>query len=220
MNHRAIFAGKIALSVLFAFEGFMVAQPAQAAGLTPVQISSVLTLLASFNVDQTTLANVWGSLVGSAGKGSVSFIAGADAGSARIPAGTQVPFTTFMLANNTGSPVSVAGVTVTRVGSGSDSGLSSVELTDGAGTVLDAPQKLDANHQATIGGAFTLAPGEVKMLTVAATIAAKNKAKNNQKIGFDIVAINAAAALNGSLPIKGPEHKVDTGLAPGSAPQY
>ncbi len=200
------------LCALFVASAFAIASPAQAA-LTPVQVGAVISLLVSFDVDQATIANVWSSLAGTVSKGSISFLATTPATTVRIAAGSkQVSFTSFLIANNTANPVTVAGVTVVRSGTGGDNNLGDVVLLDANNSAVGEPATLDANHQATLGGAFVLKAGEVKALTVAADIAPKGKARTGQTVGLDVVAINVVAALQGSLPISGASYTVDTKL--------
>jgi hypothetical protein len=200
-------------SLLVAVSLFSLAAPAQAA-LTPAQVSSVILLLQSFQVDQATIAQVQAALGASpAPQGSVSFTAGAQPVGGRIAPGTKsIPFTAFTLTNNTDSPVVVQGATVTRTGSGSDSYLSSVELLDSAGNRLGEVSTLDQSHQATVGGSFTLKAGEVKTLAVAGSIASKNSVHSDRTLSLEVVSINALAALYGSLPIKGASYTIDTRL--------
>lgn len=195
----ALFVGGIMCVGLFA-----AAVPAQAAGLTQAQVGAILGLLRSFDVDQPTITNVWGALVASAGKGSVSFLAINPAPGETVTVGSRpLPFVTFMMANNTGGPVTVNGITITRTGTGSDSYLSSVELQDSAGDTLGGEVALDTSHQATVGGTFTLAADEAKTLTVAGTIANKSKVRAGKTLSIEVDAINTTAALYGSLPING-----------------
>ncbi|HVV15267.1 MAG TPA: hypothetical protein VHD55_02635 [Candidatus Paceibacterota bacterium] len=203
---------------MLVFGAFGAATPAHAA-LTSSQVSAILALLVSFNADQATIAKVQASLMGpvtpSAPAGTLSFMAGTQATNARIaPGAKNVPFTTFALTNNTGGAVTVYGITVNRIGSGTDAYLSSVALLDSSGNTVGDSEALDQSHQATLGGTFTLKAGETKTLTVAGSIASKNRVQTGKNLSLEVVSINASASLHGSLPVSGTSYTVDRTLKP------
>lgn len=184
--------------------------PAQAA-LTTAQVEAVLSLLAAFNADSATIANVRASLGGTTApaSGSLWFGAGIQPSATIVERGAEdVPFTTLTLANNTGATATIYTITVQRAGTGSDSSLRAIELKNTAGAILASATSLDSKHQATLTpSTLTIAPGQSITLTLAGDLS--SKARSGKTLGLTVVAINASSPLAGTLPLTGTLQKVD-----------
>ena len=148
----------------------------------------------------------------------LSVSAGAQPANALAPSSAnRVPFTTFMLTNNSGVAQTVTGVTVQRVGPGIDNNFSGIVLLDATNNVqIGTSKTLNSNHQATIGDTFTINPGQSMTLTVAGNIANSSTAQSGQIVALQVVAVNTSAAVSGSLPINGASHTINTTLTLGS----
>jgi hypothetical protein len=59
-----------------------------------------------------------------------------------------------------------------------------------------------------------LAAGESKTVTVAGTLASRNKVQGDKTLSLEVVSINASGALSGSLPITGVTYTTDRTLKP------
>ena len=127
----------------------------------------------------------------------------------------RVPFTKFTLTNNSSSAVTINGVVVERTGLAADTNFDGVVLLDGSGVQLGNSQLLNANHQATVGGSFTLQPGTSMTYTVAGNMADSTTVSAGQVASFAVVGINTTATLTGSLPITGASHTINATLALG-----
>lgn len=147
----------------------------------------------------------------------ITINASAQPANALAPQGaTRVPFTNFTLTNNTGSTVTVNSITVQRVGLGIDSNFSGIVLIDSVNNLqIGTAKTLNSNHQANIGDAFTLNPGESKSLTVAGNIGSPASVAG-QIVSLNIVAINSSSPVSGSLPITGASHTINATLTLGS----
>ncbi|MEK7120546.1 MAG: peptidoglycan-binding domain-containing protein, partial [Patescibacteria group bacterium] len=124
---------------------------------------------------------------------SLMVAAGTQPAATLAPEGaSNVPFTKFTLTAGTDGAVAVNGVTVQRVGLGSNSVFSGVVLLDDMGNIMDVDKTLNANNQATIGGIFTVPAGTTKTYTVAGNMLAAGELTGyaGQVIGINVVAIN------------------------------
>ncbi len=150
----------------------------------------------------------------------LSISAGAQPANALAPqSAARVPFTTFSITNNSGTVQTVTGVTVERTGLSVDSAFSGIVLIDSTNNVqLGIAKTLNSNHQAVVGDNFTINPGETKMLTVAGNIQTLALASNisGQIVSLKVVAVNTSAPVNGSLPIMGASHTINSTLSLGS----
>lgn len=129
---------------------------------------------------------------------------------------SRIPFTTFTLTNGSNVAVTVNGVTVERTGLAQDAVFSGIVLVDANGIQMDIAKTLNSNHQATIGGSFTLNPGESKTLTVAGNMAASLSSYAGQVASIAVVGVNASVSVSGSLPISGAQHTINASLSLGS----
>ena len=146
----------------------------------------------------------------------ITVTATAQPSNALAPLGSnRLPFTNFMVTNNTAAAVTVNSVTIERTGLGVDANFSGVVLIDSGALQLGTAKTLNSNHQASLDG-FTLNPGETKSLTVAGNISSTATANNGQIVSLKVVAINSSAPVAGSLPIVGASHTINTTLTLGS----
>lgn len=156
-----------------------------------------------------------GTTTGTAGTVSVS--AAAQPANSLAPQGAaRVPFTKFVLTNNSGSVVTVNGVTVERVGLGQDAVFSGIALVDSNNVQIGTSKTLNSNHQATIGDTFTLNPGESKTLTVAGNMNSSLSSYAGQVLGIQVNSVNTTGTVSGSFPIAGAMHTINATLAVGS----
>jgi len=147
----------------------------------------------------------------------LSIMAGSQPANSLAPKGAaRVPFTTFVLTNNSGSVVTVNGVTVERTGLAQDAAFSGVVLIDSNNVQLGTSKTFNSNHQATIGDTFTLNPGETKTLTVAGNMASSLTSYTGQVAGIAVVGINTSVPVSGSLPISGAQQTLNDTLTIGT----
>ena len=130
---------------------------------------------------------------------------------------TRVPFTKFSITNNSGSAQTVNSVTVQRTGLAADTNFTGVVLLDENGTQLGISRVLNSNHQANVGEAVTIQPGQTRTFTVAANMAGSTTVSAGQVAQFSVVAVNTTATVAGSLPIVGASHTINATLAIGTA---
>ncbi|OGC83286.1 hypothetical protein A3D68_01085 [Candidatus Adlerbacteria bacterium RIFCSPHIGHO2_02_FULL_52_17] len=140
-------------------------------------------------------------------------------GNTLAPQNAIIAFTKFTLTNSGTQQITVNGITVEKVGAignivttASDSVFANVMLRDENNTVLGSPTSLNSNHQANLGGTFTIMPGQTKTLVVYGTMAANNSADNGNVVGLSVTAISTTAIVNGSLPINGARDTVNTSI--------
>jgi hypothetical protein len=77
---------------------------------------------------------------------------------------------------------------------------------------------LNSNHQAVVGGTFTVNAGQTRTLTVAAnmdTVANLTDDAGNVAM-FSVVGVNSTGAVSGTLPITGAAHTINAALTIGS----
>ncbi|MDO8561956.1 MAG: peptidoglycan-binding domain-containing protein, partial [bacterium] len=131
---------------------------------------------------------------------------------------SRVPFTTFTLTNNSGAAVTVNGITVQRAGLAVDAVFSGVVLVDEQGLQIDIAKTLNSNHQAIVGGTFTLNAGQTKTFTVAGNMqsAATLASYAGQVVSISVVGVNTSVPVNGSLPITGASQTINSTLTVGS----
>jgi len=130
---------------------------------------------------------------------------------------SRVPFTNFTITNNSGSVVTVNGITVERTGLANDSVFSGLVLVDnGSNTQVGTSKTLNSNHQAVVGDSFTLNPGETKSLTVAGNMNSNLITYAGQVVSVSVVGVSTTATVAGSLPIAGAQHTINDTLSVGS----
>ncbi|MDD5430702.1 MAG: peptidoglycan-binding domain-containing protein, partial [Candidatus Pacebacteria bacterium] len=155
----------------------------------------------------TTTSSSNGTLTVSAGVQPVSSLAPASS--------SNVPFTKVVL-TATGGAVTVNSLTVERQGLAADAVFSSVVLLDENGNQIGLTKTLNANHQASIGEAFTIAAGSSRTLTIAANRAAYNGTYNGMTVSLALVGISATPSITLASNITGATHTVNETLTIGS----
>jgi len=130
---------------------------------------------------------------------------------------SRVPFTSFTLTASNDGDVVVNGVTVERQGLAQDAAFAGVALVDSNGIQLDIAKTFNSNHQATVGGTFTVPRGTSKTFTVVGNMAADTTNYSGQVATLAVVGVNTSAAVNGSLPIIGAGQTINSTLTIGTA---
>lgn len=128
----------------------------------------------------------------------------------------RVPFTKFVVTNNSGVAQTINSVTVERGGLADDAAFSSIVLLDANGIQLGNSRVINSVHQANIGEAVTLNAGESRTFTVAANMGSNLSSYAGQVASFSVVAVNTTATVAGSLPITGAAHTINASLSIGS----
>ena len=132
---------------------------------------------------------------------------------------SRVPFTKFTLTNTSSAPVVVNGVTVQLTGLGVNNVFSGVALVDSNNVQYGIATTLNSNHQAVIGGTFTVNAGETKTFTVTGNMIDQPTmlvSYAGQVIGLSVISINTTATISGSLPIVGAMNVTNGSLIIGS----
>ena len=129
---------------------------------------------------------------------------------------SRVPFTKFTLTNNSSSAVTVNGVTVQLAGLAQNAAFAGVTLVDDNNIQYGIAKTLNSNHQAVVGGTFTLNAGETKTFTVAGNMASSLASYAGQVAAFSVVGINSNGTVSGSLPITGAYQTLNATLSIGS----
>ncbi len=166
----------------------------------------------------TTTTTTGGGTTTTTGAG-ITVTAGSQPANSLAPVNaTRVPFTTFTIANNTSAAVTINGVTVQRTGLANDNAFAGVILIDSNGLQYGNSQTFNSNHQATIGGTFTIPAGASMTYTVAGnmeTVTTNNNAGEVASIA--VVGVNTSVAVSGSLPITGAQQTINESLQIGKA---
>ena len=166
----------------------------------------------------TTTTTTGGGTTTTTGAG-ITVTAGSQPANSLAPVNaTRVPFTTFTIANNTSAAVTINGVTVQRTGLANDNAFAGVILIDSNGLQYGNSQTFNSNHQATIGGTFTIPAGASMTYTVAGnmeTVTTNNNAGEVASIA--VVGVNTSVAVSGSLPITGASQTINASLTIGTA---
>jgi len=130
---------------------------------------------------------------------------------------TRVPFTTFTVTNNSGAAVTINGIVIQRTGLANDNAFAGVVLLDSNGIQLGNSQTFNSNHQATIGGTFTLQAGQSMTYTVAGNMSSNESGNAGQVASISVVGINTSVPVAGTLPITGAQQTVNSTLTIGTA---
>lgn len=128
----------------------------------------------------------------------------------------RVPFTNVTLTAGSDGAVTVNGITVERVGLGSNSNFSGVVLLDENGIQMGTAKTLNSDNQAKVGGTFTIAAGTSMTYTIAGNMVADNSTRAGQVVALSVVAVNTGATVSGSLPVSGAAHTINATLSIGT----
>ncbi len=147
----------------------------------------------------------------------ITVAAAAQPANSLAPKGAQrVPFTTFTITNNTGSAVTINGVTVQRTGLGQDAAFAGIALVDSNGVQVGISKTLNSNHQTTVGDTWTIQAGQTQTLTIAGNMNTDLSSYTGQVVSLTVVGINTSVPVNGSLPITGASQTLNNSLAVGT----
>jgi hypothetical protein len=150
--------------------------------------------------------------------GGVTVTAGSQPANSLAPVNaTRVPFTTFTLTNNSGAAVTVNGITVQRTGLANDNAFAGVILIDSTGLQYGNSQTFNSNHQATIGGTFTLQAGQSMTYTIAGNMETSPNSNAGEVASIALVGVNTSVPVTGSLPITGAQQTINESLTIGKA---
>ncbi len=126
-----------------------------------------------------------------------------------------VPFTRVTLTAGA-TDVTVNSITISRQGPSRDSVFSDAELLDNDGNVMSTAY-FHTDHTATFTDSFTVPAGTSIILTIAGDMAADLSDDNGEAAVLSLDAINASAAVTGTLPIRGTSQTMNSTLAIGTA---
>ncbi len=150
------------------------------------------------------------------GTGALSVSAGVQPANSLAPqSAARVPFTTVVLTAGS-ADVTVNSITVEKAGLGQDAVFSGVVLLRSDGTQIGIAKTLNSNHQAMVGEPFVVKAGTSMTVTVAGNMASSLATYAGQVLGLNVVAVNAAGTVSGSLPISGAMHTINATLTLGS----
>jgi len=148
----------------------------------------------------------------------ISVTAGAQPANSLAPTNaTRVPFTTFTLTNNSGAAVTVTGIAIQRTGLAADNAFAGVVLLDSNGIQLGNAQTFNSNHQATVGGTFTLQNGQSMTYTVAGNMSSNEINNAGQVASISVIGVNTTVPVTGTLPITGASQTINASLTIGTA---
>ena len=114
---------------------------------------------------------------------------------------SHVPFTNFTLTNNSGAAVTVTGITVQRTGLANDNAFAGVTLDSSTGLQYGNSQTFNSNHQATIGGTFTMQPGRSINFSVEGNMEISALLNAGQVASISVTGVNTTVPVTGTLPI-------------------
>lgn len=162
------------------------------------------------------------TVIGGSTPGTLQISAGTQPTNSLAMQGTQVPFASFTLTNNTNRLASIKNMTI-RLGDASSSQVfSSLRVQDdrgvgwtggsGVGTVFSS------NGQALIGTGFTLASGETRTYTILGGMANNLSAYAGQTVTLSLIGLGTDFVVSGTLPIVGATHQVSSPLTYSAPP--
>ncbi len=147
---------------------------------------------------------------------SLSISAGEQPTWSLAPAGAlYVPFTNFTLTAGA-EEVTVNTITVERVGLGSDSAFTNIDLFDDAGAFIDDAY-FKSTHRATFNEQITIPAGTSVTFSVVGDMKADLTEHKGERPALAVVEINASVPLSGALPIIGTAQTVNSSLVIGTA---
>lgn len=172
----------------------------------------------SLNGGSTTTTGGTTTTPAPAGTGLSVAKASAQPAASLAPAGAnRVPFTNITLTAGNDGDVTVTGVVVQRTGLAQDAAFAGVVLVDVAtGAQMDIAKTFNSNHQATIGGTFTIPRGTSKTYQIAGNMATSLSSYVGQIATVDVVNVNTSATLSASFPISGTGQTLNNSLTLGS----
>ncbi len=172
---------------------------------------------AKANAMEAAKCSSTGTSTGTGDNGSTSTGTGVTVSAAAQPANSlapqgalRVPFTRFSITAGA-TPVNVTGVKVKLEGLANRSNISTVVLLDENGMQVGRSRVLQSDYTATIGESMTIPANTTKTFTVAANMAAA--VQPGEVAAFAVIDVMADQAVNGTLPIVGASHTMNSTLA-------
>lgn len=128
----------------------------------------------------------------------------------------NVPYTRVRFTASSDGDVTVNSLTVERFGQMQDAIFSGVILLDENGNRLGTSKTLNSDHRAVLNEPFVVKAGQSRDMTIAGDLASSLGSYAGQVGGLSLVLVNTSATVNGSLPINGAIHTVNSSLSIGS----
>lgn len=137
-------------------------------------------------------------------------------------AAARVPFTKVVLTASADGAVTVNSILVERTGLAQDAAFAGIVLLDENGNQIGIAKTLNSLHQATVGDDFTIPAGTSKTVTIAGNITDKTSLASytGQVASLSVLGVNTSAVVNGSFPIVGASHTMNSTLTIGTADAY
>ncbi len=126
----------------------------------------------------------------------------------------RVPFTKVTFTASNDGDVVVNSLTVERTGPALDSSFAGIVLLDESGTQVGLQKTLNSDHKAILTDSFTVKRGQSRTMTLAGNMSATIGAGNIAFLSLN--AVNTSAVVNGSLPIVGAGHTMNSSLTIGT----
>ena len=139
-----------------------------------------------------------------------------------VAGAARVPFTTVVLTASADGDVVVNSLLIERDALSQDAAFAGIVLLDENGQQLGIAKTLNSLHQATIGEAFTVKAGTSKTVTVAGNMLAGSgsdgamSSYTGQIASLDVIGVNSSATINGTFPLSGARHTINSSLTIGS----
>lgn len=129
---------------------------------------------------------------------------------------TNLPYTTVVFTASSDGDVEVKSLTVERTGLAQDAAFSAVVLLDENKIRVGLEKTLNSNHQVVLNEAFTIKAGQSRTMYLGGNMASSLGSYAGQIGYLSLVAVNTDAQVNGTLPITGTGHTVNSTLTLGS----
>ena len=137
------------------------------------------------------------------------------ANSLAVGGAARIPFTNVTFVASADGDITVNSIVAQRTGTGADSNFSGILLLDETGMQIGLEKTLNSDHQVTLNESFVVKAGQSRTLTVAGTMKAKASLSGGDLLTLQVVAVNTTATVNGTLPITGATHTVNSNLTLG-----
>ncbi|MCK5021668.1 MAG: peptidoglycan-binding protein [Candidatus Pacebacteria bacterium] len=130
----------------------------------------------------------------------------------------RVPFTKVVLTASNDGDIVVNSILIERTGLAQDGAFAGIVLLDEDGIQIGIAKTLNSLHQAKVGEDFTVKAGTSKTITIAANMHTSSMSTYTGQVGsLTVVGVNTSAAVNGTLPIVGTSHTMNSSLTIGTA---
>lgn len=112
--------------------------------------------------------------------------------------------------------VVIDSIVVKRTGLASNGSFSGVFLMYEDGTLIGTERLLNSHDEATLGTPFTIPANTTKVVIVGANMKAELELYAGEMPSFSVIKINTDASVEGTLPIEGATHTINSTLSIGS----